>query len=187
MISVNVWKLRPVMPTPRPSRGPAIQLGQPPLRPGTNCEGRVAAPAATRKTLVTTPTRPAEPRARRAPAGRSPIDLCARAAPPVPSGAPPTSTRGIGLAACIGSLLRLLRRQACGALFRQGCGALFRQACGAPDRLRLLLDAAPAGGLPPVDAHLRRCAGRAGARPDPLCDAATAHPPRAGFPDRGVC
>src|SRR5271156_4148254 len=111
MISVSVWKLPLVMPTPRPSNGPAIQPGQPPLRPGTYCEGRVAAPAASRNTVVTTPDRPRAPRARRALAPlRAPVAAwalsCALRA---------LFSRVVGVAACISSLLRLGDLQVFGA------------------------------------------------------------------------
>src|ERR1035437_8009750 len=116
------------MPTPRPSNGPAIQLGQPPLRAGTYCEGRLAAPAARRKTLVTMPSRPSAPSARRAPE-RSPARPCALIATDAFG---PIPTLGTGVAACIGSLLRLRRRQA----------------CHGPGKLYSLLCVALAGGLP---------------------------------------
>jgi hypothetical protein len=35
MSSISAWKLELVMPMPMPRKGPAIQAGQPPLRPGT--------------------------------------------------------------------------------------------------------------------------------------------------------
>src|SRR5450755_2240576 len=103
MISISVWKLELEMPTPRSCRGPAIQCGQPPLRPGTYWEGRVAAPALSRKTVVTTPSRPSAPSAR-----------TARAPPPapvvasMPAGAPAAGgRRAVGVAACMRPLLRL--------------------------------------------------------------------------------
>jgi hypothetical protein len=64
MISVSVWKRSGVMPTCSPSKGPASQPGQPPLRAGTYCEGVLAAPALSRKTVVNTPSRPSAPSTR---------------------------------------------------------------------------------------------------------------------------
>src|SRR5437868_3799005 len=57
------------MPTSSPRRGPAIQPGQPPLRAGTSGVGRVAAPAAIRKTLASTPASPTAASARTARSG----------------------------------------------------------------------------------------------------------------------
>src|ERR1017187_3415155 len=91
------------MPTPRPSRGPAIQPGQPPLRPGTYCEGRVAAPAVSRNTVVTTPTRPSTPSA-----CNPPEPVPARIAGSRSPGAPAAVCgRAVGIAAGIRPLLRL--------------------------------------------------------------------------------
>ena len=71
MISISVWKPRCERPMPRPLSGPASQPGQPPLRAGTNCDGADAAPALSRSTLATTPSRPSAPSAaRRGPARR---------------------------------------------------------------------------------------------------------------------
>ncbi len=83
MISMSAWKLPLVMPTPRPSRGPASQLGQPPLRAGTYCEGADATPAVNRKTVVSIPSSPSAPSARTA---RVPLRMPAAAS--VPSGGP---------------------------------------------------------------------------------------------------
>src|SRR5476649_2120113 len=66
MISVSVWKRSGVMLMCSPSKGPASQPGQPPLRAGTYCEGLLAAPAVTRNTVVSTPSRPSAPSARSA-------------------------------------------------------------------------------------------------------------------------
>ena len=103
MISISAWKLPLVMPTPRPSRGPASHPGQPPLRPGTYCEGSLATPAVSRKTVVTTPSSPSQVSARRAPVPRRP-SLAAR----LSAGGPAVLCRGVvGVAASIGPLLRL--------------------------------------------------------------------------------
>jgi hypothetical protein len=48
----------------RPESGPASQLGQPPTRAGTYCVGPPAAPALTRKTVLSTPNSPAAPNMR---------------------------------------------------------------------------------------------------------------------------
>jgi hypothetical protein len=109
MIRVSVWKLCLVMPTPRPSSGPAIQCAQPPLRPGTYSEGTVAAPAAKRKVLVTTPSSPDAPKIRRARTLRRPAAV---ALPPDALSA--IRMPGTGVAACMGSFLRLGERQAFG-------------------------------------------------------------------------
>ena len=66
MISVSVWKLAEPRPTPRSCHGPASQLGQPPLRAGTYCDGLLAAPAAISRMLVSTASRPSAPSARSA-------------------------------------------------------------------------------------------------------------------------
>src|SRR5277367_3355813 len=115
MTSVSVWKRSELRLTPRPSRGPASQLGQPPLRAGTYCDGLLAAPAVMRKTVVSTPSRPSVPSARSArvetgdsPAPtvrRPPRDRRARRAGPVR-----------GVVACTRSLLRLGDLQGFGAL-----------------------------------------------------------------------
>src|SRR5690242_19672216 len=100
------------MPTSRPRSGPASQSGQPPARAGTNEVGRVAAPAAMRKALATTPARPAAPShvahgARRAPlAARAPA-----AARPAISSWALAGRAPVG--ACIRPLLRLLGRGVC--------------------------------------------------------------------------
>src|SRR5664279_2169378 len=111
MISINVWKLPLPRPTLRSCSGPASQPGQPPLRPGTYCEGAPAAPALSRKTVVRTPSRPSAPSARMTPAGaRAPAErpLCARTGPGI-------RTSGIGVAACMEPLLRLPELQVSGA------------------------------------------------------------------------
>src|SRR5271155_481940 len=103
MINVSVWKLSLLIPTLSPCRGPAIQPGHPPLRPGTYCEGCAAAPAASRKTVVTTPTRPSAPSARRAR-----LPLCTLLDEPIPAAAPAArGGRAVGVADCICPLLRL--------------------------------------------------------------------------------
>jgi len=112
MISVSVWKRFGVRPTPRPSKGPAIHPGQPPLRAGTNCEGLLAAPAASRKAVVSTPSRPSAPSARSALTGiRAPV--CST----MPLGAlPGTRTLDMGVLACMSPLLRLPNVQGFGVL-----------------------------------------------------------------------
>jgi hypothetical protein len=103
MISMRFWKLSLEMPTPRPLSGPAIQPGQPPLRPGTYCVGLVAAPALSRKTLVTTPSSPSAPSTRMAPVPlRAPV-----AASMLPGAFAALLRPAVGIAACISSLLRL--------------------------------------------------------------------------------
>src|ERR1039458_5602712 len=103
MISMSAWKPALVIPAPRPSRGPAIHPGQPPLLPGTYCEGSLATPAVSRKTVVTTPSRPSHASARTA---RDP-----RRTPPAASrsavGPAALSRCVVGVAASIGPLLRL--------------------------------------------------------------------------------
>jgi hypothetical protein len=105
MISVSVWKLLEVIPTCRPSKGPASQPGQPPLRAGTYCVGLLAAPAASRKALVNTPSRPSMPSARRARVELD--DPCSSAAVLLDEDriGRPLPVRGV--VACTRSLLRL--------------------------------------------------------------------------------
>src|SRR6202453_3019128 len=106
MISVSAWKRAALRPTPRPANGPASQLGQPPLRAGTYCDGPLAAPAATSRTLVNTPSRPSAPsqRSARVQDGDSPEPALLR---------PPADSRAVrrrpvrGVVACTRSLLRL--------------------------------------------------------------------------------
>ena len=103
MMSMSAWKPPLVIPTPKPSRGPAIQPGQPPLRPGTYGEGAVATPAVSKKTVVTTPSRPSEPSNRTAA-----VPLRVPVAAPASAGGPTVLCgRAVGIAACMGSLLRL--------------------------------------------------------------------------------
>ena len=136
MISVSVWKRSGVMPTPRPSNGPASQPGQPPLRAGTYVEGRVAAPAAIRKTVATTPISPSAPSARSAPIGiRAPVASSMSLGP-----RPVTRALAMGVVACMGLLLRL--------------GDVRRS--GVPDTLCLLLRPP---GHPAVGARSGRTAG----------------------------
>src|SRR5690348_11409251 len=97
------------MPTSSPRRGPASQSGQPPPRAGTSEVGRVAAPAAIRNVLATTPARPAAPSHVVHGAPRTPV---AGRAPMVPR--PAISSWALAgrapVGACIGPLLRLLGR-----------------------------------------------------------------------------
>jgi hypothetical protein len=107
MIRMSVWKLLSVMVTPRPCSGPASQFGHPPLRAGTYFEGPLAASAVNRNTVVTTPSSPTAPSARRAPA---PLHVAVLAAIS-PGGVAVKGTRSVGVAACISSLLRLRNLQ----------------------------------------------------------------------------
>ena len=97
-----------------PRSGPASQPGQPPLRAGTSTEGLAAVPAASRKALATTATRPAFPTARAGQPGRTRITARtpARRSLPGAVGAPRRARRD-PVAACIGPFLPLLPPPVC--------------------------------------------------------------------------
>ena len=142
-----------------PASGPASQPGQPPLRAGTYTVGALAAPAHSRNTLASTPSRPS----RRA-----------RAAPPRPRGARRRASRsrrarlasesaplGIGVVASMWALLRLCGLQAStlpGRLCADGSrlpGRLRRADASEKRTVRCAGEARSAYATPPTQTHAR--------------------------------
>jgi hypothetical protein len=95
----------------RPSNGPANHCAQPPLRPGTYSDGSPAAPAATRKIVISIPSSPSTPSARvtvRARDGARRERARRRSEPDCAAAS--SGARGRGLALCI-ELILTSRRQ----------------------------------------------------------------------------